>query len=94
MKFQWSHNITCPKKCDDCILFEVDDKATRHIDIMCLKKSHGSCIWQGNLIEDGSFVAVTSSKFDESACFADAACPPCDLGNLEVCMLIFVQVLH
>ena len=91
MKFLYSYscNITCPKNCDNCLLFEVDDIDTTHRDTMCLKKHSEYCIWTGNLINDGSYVAVTSHIFEPptgSACHGDMQCPHCNLGKMEVCI--------
>ena len=48
----------CPVKCDNCLKIKFDDNSGGS-DVMCLNKKQ-ECIWSGNLVQDGSYVAVTS----------------------------------
>ena len=49
-------------ECDACFSINFKDGKIPANDVMCMKTGQSPCIWTGNLVQDGSYVAVTASS--------------------------------
>ena len=73
-EINWSSECT-PNECDACFSIKFKDGKMPPKDLMCMKKGEYPCIWTGNLVQDGSYVAVTASS---------GQCRPFSSDSLEV----------
>ena len=48
--------------CDACFSIKFKDGKMPANDEICMKTGQSQCIWTGNLVHDGSYVAVTASS--------------------------------
>jgi len=61
-KINW---VECPyleRQCDACFSITFNDALLPKEDLMCMQAGQSPCIWTGNLVDDGSYVAVTASS--------------------------------